>query len=30
MVTWAVSPDGLHVTFVESRDRNIWLLTLMD
>jgi Tol biopolymer transport system component len=27
---WAVSPDGRHVTFVESRDRNIWLLTLSD
>jgi len=27
---WAVSPDGQHVAFVESRDRNIWLLTLMD
>jgi Tol biopolymer transport system component len=27
---WAVSPDGRHVTFVESRDHNIWLLTLMD
>jgi len=27
---WAVSPDGRHVTFVENRDRNIWLLTLMD
>ena len=27
---WAASPDGRHVAFVESRDRNIWLLTLMD
>jgi len=27
---WTVSPDGQHVAFVESRDRNIWLLTLMD
>jgi Tol biopolymer transport system component len=27
---WAVSPDGRHVTFVENRDRNIWLLTLSD
>ena len=27
---WAVSPDGRHVVFVESRDRNIWLLTLVD
>jgi Tol biopolymer transport system component len=27
---WAVSPDGQHVAFVESRDRNIWLLTLVD
>jgi len=27
---WTVSPDGRHVAFVESRDRNIWLLTLMD
>jgi Tol biopolymer transport system component len=27
---WAVSPDGQHVAFVESRDRNIWLLTLPD
>ena len=27
---WAVSPDGQHVAFVESRDRNIWLLTLID
>jgi len=27
---WAVSPDGRHVAFVESQDRNIWLLTLMD
>jgi len=27
---WIVSPDGRHVAFVESRDRNIWLLTLSD
>lgn len=27
---WTVSPDGRHVVFVESRDRNIWLLTLPD
>jgi hypothetical protein len=27
---WAVSPDGRHVTFVENRDRNIWVLTLSD
>jgi Tol biopolymer transport system component len=27
---WTVSPDGQHVAFVESRDRNIWLLTLPD
>lgn len=27
---WTVSPDGRHVAFVESRDRNLWLLTLMD
>jgi Tol biopolymer transport system component len=27
---WIVSPDGRHVVFVESRDRNIWLLTLSD
>jgi len=27
---WTVSPDGRHVAFVESRDRNIWLLTLID
>lgn len=27
---WAVSPDGRHVAFVESRDRNIWLLTLKE
>ena len=25
---WSVSPDGLHVAFMESRDWNIWLLTL--
>jgi len=25
---WTVSPDGRHVAFVESRDHNIWLLTL--
>jgi hypothetical protein len=25
---WTVSPDGKHVAFVESADRNIWLLTL--
>jgi hypothetical protein len=25
---WTVSPDGRQVAFVESRDRNIWLLTL--
>jgi len=25
---WTVSPDGRHVAFVESQDRNIWLLTL--
>jgi Tol biopolymer transport system component len=25
---WTVSPDGRYVTFVESQDRNIWLLTL--
>jgi Tol biopolymer transport system component len=27
---WTVSPDGRHVAFVESWDRNIWLLTLPD
>jgi Tol biopolymer transport system component len=27
---WTVSPDGRHVAFVESRDRNIWLLRLPD
>jgi hypothetical protein len=27
---WTVSPDGGHVAFVESRDRNIWLLRLPD
>ena len=27
---WQVSPDGHHVVFVESGDRNIWLLTLVD
>jgi len=27
---WTVSPDGRHVAFVENRDRNIWVLTLMD
>lgn len=27
---WDASPDGRHVIFVESRDRNIWLLTLPD
>ncbi len=27
---WTVSPDGRYVAFVESHDRNIWLLTLMD
>jgi Tol biopolymer transport system component len=25
---WAVSPDGEHAVFVESQDRNLWLLTL--
>jgi Tol biopolymer transport system component len=25
---WAVSPDGQYVVFVESRDYNLWLLTL--
>jgi Tol biopolymer transport system component len=23
---WSVSPDGRYVAFVESRDRNIWVL----
>jgi len=27
---WTVSPDSRHVAFVGSRDRNIWLLTLID
>lgn len=27
---WSVSPDGRYVAFVESQDRNIWLLTLAD
>lgn len=27
---WTVSPDGRYVAFVESGDRNIWLLTLPD
>jgi Tol biopolymer transport system component len=27
---WALSPDGRHVAFVETEDRNIWLLTLPD
>jgi hypothetical protein len=27
---WTVSPDGRYVAFVESHDRNIWLLTLTD
>ncbi len=27
---WQVSPDGRHVAFVESRDHNIWMLTLAD
>ena len=27
---WTVSPDGRHVAFVESRDHNTWLLTLID
>lgn len=27
---WSVSPDGRHVAFLDSRDRNIWLLTLVD
>lgn len=27
---WIVSPDGRYAAYVESRDRNIWLLTLMD
>jgi dipeptidyl aminopeptidase/acylaminoacyl peptidase len=24
---WRVSPDGRHVAFVESRDRNLWVIT---
>jgi Tol biopolymer transport system component/4-amino-4-deoxy-L-arabinose transferase-like glycosyltransferase len=27
---WTISPDGRQVAFVESRDHNIWLLTLPD
>jgi Tol biopolymer transport system component len=27
---WQVSPDGRQVTFVESSDENLWLLTLPD
>lgn len=27
---WTVSPDGRYVVFVESRDRNLWALTLPD
>lgn len=27
---WCVSPDGQKVAFVESRDRNLWVLTLAD
>jgi hypothetical protein len=27
---WIVSPDGRYVAFVESEDRNIWLLALTD
>jgi Tol biopolymer transport system component len=27
---WTVSPDGRYVVFVESRDHNLWLLTLAD
>jgi len=27
---WQVSPDGRHLVFVESSDRNIWMLTLVD
>jgi Tol biopolymer transport system component len=27
---WRVSPDGRHIAFVESRDHNIWLLTIND
>jgi Tol biopolymer transport system component len=27
---WRVSPDGRYVAFVESADRNIWVLTLPD
>lgn len=25
---WTVSPDGRHVVYVDSRDNNIWMLTL--
>ena len=25
---WRVSPDGRYVAFVESRDRNIWIIAL--
>jgi Tol biopolymer transport system component len=25
---WRVSPDGRHVAFVESKDRNIWVIEL--
>jgi Tol biopolymer transport system component len=27
---WQVSPDGRHVAFVASQDRNIWVLTLAE
>jgi Tol biopolymer transport system component len=27
---WQLSPDGRQVAFVESSDRNIWILTLVD
>jgi Tol biopolymer transport system component len=27
---WTVSPDGRYVAFEESRDHNLWLLTLTD
>jgi Tol biopolymer transport system component len=27
---WQVSPDGRHVAFVDSRDDNLWMLTLGD